>query len=194
MAKIVLDPGHYCRPGVYVTPGKRSPQIPPGIYEGEFTCAVALLIGAMLETNGHVVLYTHRNDLNKSPTLTQRRRLGNGGDLFVSIHANASGVSGWSKGTGFVVFCNSAGRPAAEEIAESMGCVLPYPPRRNAQGVVEQYISDAMPRLKPSVLVECGMMTNRDDAAFMRSKEGREIISCAVFNGILRGLPKLEIE
>jgi N-acetylmuramoyl-L-alanine amidase len=51
--KWILDPGHGGMAfGHYMTPGKRSPQVPPGIYEGEFNRAIANSVhdGNYLET------------------------------------------------------------------------------------------------------------------------------------------------
>jgi N-acetylmuramoyl-L-alanine amidase len=195
--RIIVDPGHFYRPGVYVTPGKRSPQIPPGIYEGEFAGEVAELVGMALFRGGHEVEYTHLNDRTKSPSLTERRRIGNTGDLFISIHANAAAGKGWQPASGFIIFCNQAGYDVAVAVAAQFKDAfsegrLPYGPRRNPLGVVIQYVSDAMPRKIPSVLIECGMMTNQKDAEFMATHEGRIDLAQWIVGGTLAAMPSVK--
>lgn len=78
MAKIMLDAGH----------GYPDNRGGVGINEGENNYYLTAKIKEALEKSGHTVGLT-RKGLNDDPSLSTRSSLGNGYDLYLSIHSNA---------------------------------------------------------------------------------------------------------
>lgn len=81
MARVLLDAGHY---GKY----NRSPVVPQ-YYESDFTWQYHLLLKAELEKLG-IEVGTTRPDQNTDARLFDRGAMGEGYDLFISLHSDAS--------------------------------------------------------------------------------------------------------
>lgn len=87
---IVIDPGHGSYSGPYLDVGAIGPT---GVKEAYIVLDIALRLQKLLEADGAKVILTHTTVDNQSnPTLAQRAAIanGSGGDLFLSIHLNAS--------------------------------------------------------------------------------------------------------
>ncbi len=87
---IVIDPGHGSYSGPYLDTGATGPT---GVKEGAVVLEIAKRLRKLLEADGAKVILTHEtlDDVN-NPTLAERCAIANnsGGDLFMSIHLNAS--------------------------------------------------------------------------------------------------------
>lgn len=123
----ILDPGHGKG-----TPGKRSPEIPPGFYEWKFVREIVYLIKEAAEKSDDkkwivesIVDYQFNKDL--SLKLIHRCDIANGiatnskeQCYFVSIHTNAAGNKGWYDVNGTTAFtCKNA-----SEKSEKLASVL----------------------------------------------------------------------
>jgi N-acetylmuramoyl-L-alanine amidase/uncharacterized protein YgiM (DUF1202 family) len=87
---IVIDPGHGSYSGPYLDTGATGPT---GVKEGAVVLEIAKRLKKILENEGATVILTHDTlDDPNNPTLAQRCAIANssGGDLFMSIHLNAS--------------------------------------------------------------------------------------------------------
>jgi len=91
---VVIDPGHGGRDPGAVGPG--------GVYEKDLVLQVSLKARDMLEKKGLRVILTREKD--EFLGLRERARIANeaGGDIFISIHANASDDGGWGFETYFL--------------------------------------------------------------------------------------------
>ena len=191
MMRIVLDPGHlHLVDGQYLIPGKRSPRVPPGIYEGEFNRKVALQVYRTLQQSGYSVFLTVPQDARENVTLADRVAMADDleADAFISIHANAADVPGWSRANGAVIFTGSHTRdPLARGIADGFQTFTSIRLRRGT-GVVSSprafYVIRKQLNKRPAVLVECGFMTNRLDAEYMASEGGQKQIAQAIVSGV----------
>ena len=95
---IVIDPGHGSYSGPYLDNGATGPT---GVKESVIVLEIALRLKKLLEADGASVILTHNTaDSLNNPTLAERVSIANssGGDLFISIHLNASN-NAESKGT-----------------------------------------------------------------------------------------------
>lgn len=184
MSRVVIDPGHLkLIDGKYVVPGKRSPQVPPGIYEGEFNWDVALYVRWILRDGGRDAVLTYEKEQRENPTLASRVKAAENADVFVSIHANASPEPGWSNARGSVVFSSPRSMDLGQCIYDELGG-LPIIRRRH--GPVKNNALYVLRKTDcPSAIVECGFMTNRADAAYMSSANGRAAIGRAIAIGIM---------
>jgi N-acetylmuramoyl-L-alanine amidase len=87
---ILVDPGHGSYNGPYLDVGAIGPT---GVKEAYVVMAIALKVKELFEDEGAKVILTHKTvDDPSNPTLAERVTIANssGGDLFISIHLNAS--------------------------------------------------------------------------------------------------------
>jgi N-acetylmuramoyl-L-alanine amidase len=193
----ILDPGHggIDPSGKYVTHGKRSPSVPPGIYEGEFNRAIAERLRVLMQQPapydgvkwsmdctvpiidgrcywGNVQLKGRKAFINRMCAHVDARNV-----RVLSIHANAAHGQGWTPAKGTVTFHRDS-----PEMAQDFDGPL---------------ISDACRGIKtakfsvlnvpcPAVLIEVGFMTNRFEAEYMASETGRDVIANQIYARMVR--------
>ena len=184
--KVVLDPGH----------GTQSAnQSPDGTYiEPEFTLDVAKRMKEILKSHGVAVTMT-RNGTNcptgaaNTADLQYRCDVANAIrdlDLFVSIHTNAAGGSGWSSAKGWEAHVYSAagkGAAAAEDMLERVkeaGIDV-----RSSPVVASPSLYVLKHTVAPAVLLECGFHTNQEETALLKDDGYRQKLAKAQAYGIL---------
>jgi N-acetylmuramoyl-L-alanine amidase len=169
---VVIDPGHGGK-----DPGARSVL---GFYEKGINLSVALDVARLLEQRGLRVKMTRTDDYFVE--LEDRAAVANNirADLFVSIHADS-----FPKNTrrGYTVYiaksASSSSRRAANAIARSMsGTGL------NSFGVQTANYHVLTDTRGPAVLVEMGYLSNRSEAALLRSSSFQDRLARAVADGI----------
>ena len=184
--KVVLDPGH----------GTQSAnQSPDGTYiEPEFTLDVAKRMKEILKSHGVAVTMT-RNGAScptgaaNTADLQYRCDVANAIrdlDLFVSIHTNAAGGSGWSSAKGWKAHVYSAagkGAAAAEDMLERVkaaGAAV-----RSSPIVAYPSLYVLKHTVAPAVLLECGFHTNQEETALLKDDGYRQKLAQAQAYGIL---------
>jgi len=177
--RICIDPGHHAS-----VKGKRSPQVPPGIIEWEFDMSVSMCLESLLIESGHYAFRTMQISEPVNKSLSTRRAMANEADLFVSIHANAAAESGWSSASGFVVFHKSLGECLAVSIAASYKKAIPEI-RPRFGGLRDGSRLGVIPSGIPSVLIECGFMTNKTESAFLADPKNQQRIARAIADGMI---------
>ena len=169
---IVIDPGHGGK-----DPGATSIL---GFYEKGINLSVAHKVARLLEQRGLRVKMTRTDDYFVE--LEDRAAIANNlrADLFVSIHSDS-----FPKNTrrGFTVYiarsASSSSRRAANAIARSMsGTGL------NSFGVQTASYHVLTATRGPAVLVELGYLSNRREAALLRSSSFQNRLAQAVADGI----------
>lgn len=208
MAKklLIVDAGHGGTLGdLYFSVGKRSPEVPPGIYEGEFNRAVAAHLEQLAEP-GEVLLLCPGpvNVPLRTSKQTRKAQLGTrlgvvneicDSDEFdpvlVSIHANAASSDGsWTPASGSVVFTRRDPSEDDLRLAELVEKWLAVGLRVDGIGLPSRGIKQAnfamvrYPRC-PAALVECGFMTSKEDCKLLtldryRRNVARRILSAVV--------------
>ena len=184
--KVVLDPGH----------GTQSAnQSPDGTYiEPEFTLDVAKRMKEILKSHGVSVTMT-RNGAScptgaaNTADLQYRCDVANAIrdlDLFVSIHTNAAGGSGWSSAKGWEAHVYSTAGKGAAAAADMLERV------KAAGAAVRSSPIVAYPSLyvlkhtvAPAVLLECGFHTNQEETALLKDDGYRQKLAQAQAYGIL---------
>jgi len=169
---VVIDAGHGGK-----DPGARSVL---GFYEKDINLSVALDVARLLEQRGLMVKLTRTDDYFVE--LEDRAAMANSidADLFVSIHSDS-----FPNNTrrGFTVYvanaASSSSRRAASAIARSMsGTGL------NSFGVQTANYHVLTDTRGPAVLVELGYLSNRSEAALLRSASFQDRLAAAVADGI----------
>jgi N-acetylmuramoyl-L-alanine amidase len=191
--KVILDPGHG---GVlwgqhYFTKGKRSPQVGPGvgIYEGNFNRLVAQHVALHLDF--HRVPWATTTMGAENMSLFRRVKFANEAyrlepdTVLVSIHANAAPGKGWKDARGSRVFVanghSNVSWALSFHIHDKLHEHSPFPVR----DIGKANFTILKKTHCPAVLVECGFMTNREEAAFMASDEGVRTYALAITEGLL---------
>ncbi len=175
--KIIIDAGHGP-----ATPGKRTPD--GRMREFHFNAAVAELVKKQLSTEEHNVLFSHRPD--KDVPLFERTRFANrsGADLFVSIHANASG-EGFNAAEGIESFIYPGASIKTRKIGELLQQSLVMATGRKNRGLKTADFAVLRDTAMPAVLVECGFMTHRTEAALLQTTEYRKRCAHAICFAVL---------
>lgn len=193
---IVLDPGH----------GGKDPGHLPHDKKFQQEKALTLIISKKLEnylTNNlsHVkVVQTRTNDTY--PSLDKRVEVANekNADIFLSIHINGNPKSS-VRGTETHIHNRSSKK--ALKLANFIERQFKTRAGRKSRGIkTSEDRGGNFQVLKftkmPSVLVECGFITNPEEGAYLNSTYGQEIIASAIFRAIRKYLiqtyPKIKFK
>jgi N-acetylmuramoyl-L-alanine amidase len=179
--KIMLDAGH----GIN-TAGKRTPE---GMREFEFNSAVAEIAKRLLlEYESTQVIFAHDPTGKVDIPLADRvaKALKEKVSAVVSIHANAFGDT-WNDANGIETFISEDRMPFTElKLASCIQNHLIRETGRRNRGVKRGNLyMTKVSNMIPSVLVECGFMTNKEEAALLKSADYREKCAIAIVNGLV---------
>ena len=177
---VVLDAGHDAS-----NLANKSPD--GSYYEHEFSLDMAKRIGAHLRRCGVTVVETRPD--GAAVSLAERCAVANninGLDLFVSLHSNASGGSGWSSARGWSAYVYGAGgerEQAANTIAawvRQVGVTL-----RSAPIVYDPSLYVLKHTVAPAVLIEHAFHTNKEDVVNLLDDAWRATVAEAEARGIM---------
>lgn len=194
----IIDPGHGgINPltGIYVTPGKRSPEWEDGtvFYEGVGNREIARILADLLRAQGIDVAFTASPDdwidwplktrVKKANRLHKAKPA-----VLISIHSNASDIPAAS---GFEVY-TSPGESKSDKIATYWyyhhGAMFPKLKGRRCLGDgdvdKEARFTVLTDTNCPAILVETMFHTNRQDCATLQSESGKEKIALAILQTI----------
>lgn len=181
---VAVDAGHGGYDG-----GARAPC---GRWEKVYNLTVAKALQKELEARGAQVVMTREGDYalcDKNPPIRKKRQdmerraalvLGAGAEMLVSIHMNEYRDRSQS---GPQVFCRAdcpAGRQLAETVQAAMIESL-SPKKERAASAGDFYILSLG---IPSVLVECGFLSNAAEEALLRQDAYCERVAAAIADGI----------
>jgi N-acetylmuramoyl-L-alanine amidase len=212
---VIIDAGHGGKdPGTIGTKSTR---------EKDINLAIALKLKSLLQQqyNDMRVILTREDD--RFIELRDRGRIANsnGGNLFVSIHANAKKKEESDK-KGFELYILNVGKiqdasvitgnenvylksggvtgTGADFITASLAqnCFLKYSEKAakilmtelvkgtklNARGVYQEPFVVLYGASMPSILVECGYLSNPEDEAYLNSNAGQDEVANAIYKSI----------
>ena len=182
---IMLDPGH----GGYGAPGTSYNLT---VYEESITYSIAEKAAEILRQNGATVIVTR--GVSEAMTLAERVALARETkpDVFVSIHCDGADNTSWL-GTHTFYYKNYSMPLASSIHAQLVNAYRNYyytDPASEAYEDVDmgcKFFPFMVTRIEecPSVLVECGYLTNESDAKFMASEGGQQILATAIAQGIV---------
>ena len=176
---LVIDPGHGGN-----DPGHLS-ESSSQLTEKELNLKIAQFLGGYIEKylQNIRVVYTRSGDTY--PSLNDRVGCANNNnaDYFISIHCNGNDKR-TVRGTESHV--HSLSLPKSVALAQEIEQQFSNRAGRKSRGVKDvRDLQHSLQVLKytnmPSVLVECGFMTNPREARFLNSTYGQEIIASAIF-------------
>ena len=180
--KIVIDAGHG-----YNTPGKRTPD--GSMREWEFNAATAEHVKRLLSKyEGVQVLFTHDPTGKVDVSLKARTDKANrwGADAFVSIHANAHGSgTEWTNAHGIETYIHPNASATSKALAQKIqGAMIRFTGRKD-RGVRTANFQVLRETKMPAVLVECGFMTNKEEAKLLKDEGYRARCASAIVEALV---------
>lgn len=195
--RIIVDAGHGEPDGGAV--GRQ------GVMEKDLNLAVARLLQGYLEQGGMEVLLTRSDDdgvydessrsirQKKNSDLKNRRKMINGseGDLFVSIHMNHFSDSRYNGPQVFYAESFQGSQQLAEAVQKEMIALL-APKSERAVKPSDGGIYLLREVNLPSILVECGFLSNQEEEALLLDTDYQRKIAFSIYCGILKYFSELE--
>lgn len=186
---VIIDAGHGGEdPGAVGT---------SGVYEKDLNLQIAFAVGELLEKEGYTVVYTRTDDrllylpeedikgIRKISDLKNRCKVADNypNAVFVSIHMNSFGASKYSGLQVYYSQNDDTSYSLASKIQESVKSTL----QPNNNRVVKKgdgiYLLENIEN--PSVLIECGFLTNEAECQKLSEKEYQKELSFAIVCGII---------
>lgn len=182
---IMIDPGH----GGYGSPGTMSDS---GVYEEDIVFAIAEKTAEILRNHGATVIMTRDADealfLGERVDMLREYQP----DIFLSIHNDGADNKSWY-GT-HTFYYKSYSMPLADAIHNQI--VNAYRTNHYTDAESSEYENVDMgikffPYMVtraeecPSVLIECGYLTNKNDAEFLTSTDGQGYLATAIAQGVV---------
>ncbi|OON98751.1 MAG: hypothetical protein ATN35_00640 [Epulopiscium sp. Nele67-Bin004] len=183
-ATVVIDPGH----GGY-DPGKVGAS---GYYEKDINLEISLKLKKYLEDNNKKVVMTRETDADvdgipdkfiKNNDMRGRKEIVNASDadIVVSIHQNAFTQASVKGAQVFYYNEQSPGKALAQSVQNSIKEIAD--PNNTRQIKSSDYYLLRMSDL-PSIIVECGFLTNPEEEQLLRSEEYQDKMAQAIYLGI----------
>jgi N-acetylmuramoyl-L-alanine amidase len=178
---VVIDAGHGgWDPGVVTK---------TGTLEKDINLAVAEQLQILLETGGAYVIMTRADDNalgdSKNQDMNRRRLIAEqaGADIFISIHQNAYASQNIRGAQAFYFGDSDKGKRLAELIQIQFITYLDRDNQRVATANQQYYV---LKRTSiPSVLVECGYLTNPNESRLLTTEEYQKKVAWAIYLGII---------
>ncbi len=191
MPVVVIDAGHGG-----MDPGKVGVD---GSLEKDINLAVAERLKMYLEQDDVKVIMTRETDTGLYSDTDSRKKMADmrnrceiieesGADLVVSIHQNSYHEESVSGGQVFYYRDSSKGKALAEILQDRFDYVLGDQNRRLPKANGNYYL---LLHVKcPIVIVECGFLSNRKEAALLNSGEYQDKLAYTIHMGIMEYLNK----
>lgn len=158
-----------------------------GVLEKNVNLSIALKLQQFIEQNGGLVLMTRIDDNmlaeNKREDMKIRKKLReeNSGDIFISIHLNSFPQESCNGAQTFYAN-NDESKMLAEKIQKNMVKYLDEDNARIAKKLTDVYLLKNVNI--PSVIVECGFVSNSKEERLLADDEYQSKIAFAVYLGI----------
>lgn len=176
---IAIDAGHGPQ-----TAGKQSPD--GSLREFQFNHAAAGYVRELLQQYVQVqTRMMHAEDGSRDVPLKERTDAANRwrADLYISIHANASGSS-WSSAEGIETYVYTSPSSASLRLAEAVQRQLVNRTGRRDRGVKRANFHVLRETAMPAILVECGFMTHPEEVRLLQADSYRRLCAQAIAAGV----------
>lgn len=195
---IAIDPGHGGP-----DPGKVSKS---GLMEDELNLEIALNLKRLIEQSGGIVIMTRetedglhsplsktlremkREDLHKRKEIVDE----NESHIFISIHLNSFTKPNYHGAQTFYKKDSQEGEKLALIIQESLKNILDPDNHREPQDRDDIFLLNEIEI--PSVLIECGFLSNEREAQLLADELYQEKIAWSIYIGIMNYFNQLENE
>lgn len=168
-----------------------------GVFEKDLNLSLTFILGEMLTEKGFAVVYTRSEDkllykenenikgIRKISDLKNRCSIARNYPeaLFISIHMNMFGDSKYSGLQVYYSQNNSESKTLAGAIQSSVKKELQPENNRNIKAGKDIYVLENIDN--PAVLIECGFLSNPEEAKKLSEKEYQKILSFSIICGII---------
>lgn len=185
---IILDAGHG---------GEDGGAVANGIIEKDINLSITKKLGTLLKSAGFSVKYTRTSDtmLNAEGATLRERKIsdmknrlsmfnGSEKNVVISIHQNKFTQEAYSGTQVFYSPNNENSAKLSEAIRENIVALLQPDNKRETKkadrGIYLLYNADT-----PAILVECGFISNAQEAHKLKDNDYQNKIAFAVFSGLL---------
>lgn len=186
---IAIDPGHGG-----VDPGKVSKN---GIKESDINLKISLKLKRLLEQSGAIVIMTRSKDVglytSEAQSLRQMKREDlkarkemvevNEAEIFISIHQNSFTQSQYYGAQTFYKKGSISSEKLALILQKDLKNVLDKNNNREPQNTEDIYLLNEINI--PSVLIECGFLSNKEEESLLQDDFYQEKIAWSIYIGIL---------
>lgn len=189
--RVILDAGHGEPDGGAI--GKN------GVLEKDLNLVITQYVQGYLEQSGIEVWLTRAGNEgiydDDSRTIRQKKRTdlknrkqimnGSDGDLFVSIHMNEFSDSKYSGPQVFYAPQVEGSKKAAESLQKSLITVLKPSSEREIKKAGKEIYLLSQASI-PSVLVECGFLSNEQEGKLLQEESYQKQVAWAIYYGIIQ--------
>ena len=174
---ILIDPGHGGNDKGTIAKDKTT-------FEKDITLKIGTLVAQKLTKQNDVQVIVSRNE-DKYVSLADRAKLANeqGVDMFVSIHLN--GQTGGTDAFGLETYYTKEKNDGSEELAKQIQeTITSYVDVRD-RGAKPARFQVLLESKMPSVLIECGFLTNDEECKKLKDSAYQESLADGIAQGIL---------
>ena len=173
-----------------------------GIYEKDLNLEIALQIGEMLEKEGYAVIYTRTDDkllyteeqnikgIRKISDLKNRCNVAKKYPeaTFISIHMNSFGSEKYAGTQVYYSKTNENSILLAQSVQNTVRNNIQPDNNRNTKESSDIYLLNNISN--PSILIECGFLTNKTECEKLCQKEYQKELSFSIVCGIIEYMDK----
>lgn len=191
---ILIDPGHGGEdPGAVGKIGKP---------EKDINLEISNKLKALLEQNGFPVMLTRDTDISLHDKGSRRRKISDiknrkelvenyNPKLFISIHLNSFPQEKYSGAQVFYPPNSTESKVLGEMIQEELRNVVDNNNKRQAKQISSILILKNLD--VPAVIVECGFLSNIEEAKLLNTNEHQQKIATAISNAIIKYLSRPQV-
>lgn len=193
---IAIDPGHGG-----VDPGAVSKN---GVLESEINLKIALKLKRLIEQSGGIVIMTRTKDVGlysseartlrqmKTEDLHKRKEIveNSGADVFISIHLNSFGRTHYYGAQTFYRKGYEEGEKLALIIQSELKNILDKDNNRQPQKRDDIFVLNEISI--PSVLIECGFLSNSKEESLLQDEIYQEKIAWSIYIGIMNYFSEMD--
>lgn len=159
-----------------------------GVLEKDVNLAISQRVAAMLRQVGATVVETRTADEalaeTKREDMYRRVEIAEecGAELFITIQANSIPQQQYRGAQVFYAAGSTEGQGLSESIQQSLGQVLQNTTRQ-AKSIENIYVVNKL--AVPSIVVECGFLSNAEEEALLADSRYQQLAAYAIFLGIV---------
>ncbi len=164
------------------------------VMEADINLDIAMKLKAMLEEKGFIVIALREDESGvlaqgsenweKSRDMTSRKEIitNCGAQMFISIHQNSYPDKSCNGAQVFYSGCRAENEKLALLMRQRLSEISPYENKRTELRNDSLFIIKDNPM--PSVLIECGFLSNETDREYLLKDEYRQSLAHAIFDGV----------
>lgn len=167
-----------------------------GVKEKDVNLAISRRLADLLRQVGANVVETRTTDTaladTKSADIHRRVEIAEeaNADLFITVQANSIADGRWRGAQVFYAGGSAQGEGLSTAIQESLAAVLKNTDRK-AKPIDNIYVVNSL--AIPSIVVECGFLSNADEEALLADAQYQQLVAYAIFLGVMGYCADMEV-